>query len=164
MTESTTVPVKKTTNGKMQPFGFFGDLEEEMQRFFRWPFTFPSTFFTPPWLTTKATAWAPRTDVFDKNGSIVIKAELPGLKKEDVHVEIVGNEMVISGEAKADTEVKEEDYYRCERTYGSFYRRMPLPAGIAAEQIEATLADGVLEVKIPKPAAPKAETTKVEVK
>lgn len=164
MTESTIVPTKKTTNGKLQPFGFFGDLDEEVQRFFRWPFSFPSTFFTPPRLTTRATAWVPRMDVFEKNGAIVIEAELPGLKKEDVQVEVLGDELVISGEAKADTEAKEEVYYRSERIYGSFYRRMALPAGVTAEQIAATLTDGVLEVKIPKPAAPKTEATKVDVK
>jgi HSP20 family protein len=158
--ESSTLPVKKT-NGKLQPFGFFGELEDEMQRFFRWPFALAPTFLpTFP----RVTAWAPRMDIFNKNGTIVLKAELPGLKKEDVHVEVMGEDLIISGESNGETEVKEEDYYRTERSYGSFYRRMPLPAGITAEQVEATLTDGVLEVKIPKPAPAKTGATRVEVK
>jgi HSP20 family protein len=103
-------------------------------------------------------------DEFEKNGSIVLKAELPGLKKEDVRVEMLGDDLVISGEAKSETEVKEQDYYRSERTFGSFYRRVPLPAGTKPEQVEATLTDGVLEVHIPRPATPMTEATKVEVK
>jgi HSP20 family protein len=163
VTESTTVPVKKT-NGKLQPFGFFEELEDEMQRFFRWPLAFSPAFFpTLQRSPTKAGAWAPLIDVFDKDNAIVLKAELPGLKKEDIKVEVIGEELIVSGETKAETEVKEQDYYRKERTFGSFYRRMQLPAGTKADQIHATLADGVLEVQIPKPAAAKPEPTKIEV-
>lgn len=164
MTESSTVPVKKA-NGKLQPFGFLDELEDEMQRFFRWPFALPPAFFTAlPRTTTEGRAWAPRTDVYEKDGVIVVKAELPGLKKEDVQVEVIAEDLIISGEAKAETQVKDEDYYRSERTFGSFYRRMPLPAGANADQVRATLTDGVLEVHIPKPATAKPESTRIEVK
>jgi HSP20 family protein len=159
--QSSTVPIKKT-NGKLEPYGFFDQFEAEMERWFRWPFTFMPRMFTAP--TMHGKAWMPTMDVFEKNGTIVLKAELPGLKKEDVKVEVVGDDLLISGEAKAETQVKEEEYYRSERTFGSFYRRMPLPTGTKAEQIEATLTDGVLEVHIPKLAAAKTEATKVEVK
>jgi HSP20 family protein len=159
VTESSTIPVAKT-NGKLQPFGLFGGLEDEMQRLFRWPFTL--TPFSRR--LGETTTWAPRMDVFEKDGSIVLKAELPGLKKEDVQVEVVGDELVISGDSKAETEVKEEQYYRCERSFGSFYRRMKLPAGTTADQITATLTDGVLEVQMPKAAAATPEAMKVEVK
>jgi HSP20 family protein len=163
MAPSSTVPVK--SNGKLEPYGFFGEFENEIERWFRWPFAFtPRLLSAFPRMTMPGKAWAPTMDVFEKNGMIVVKAELPGLTKEDVKVEVVGDDLLISGEAKAETEVKEEAYYRCERTFGSFYRRMPLPTGTKAEQVEATLTDGVLEVHIPKPAAPKTETTKVEVK
>src|SRR5262249_24907636 len=108
--------------------------------------------------------WAPHMDVYEKDNAIVIKAELPGLRKEDVQVEIVGDDLVIRGESKAESEVKDEDYYRSERRFGSFYRRMPVPTGVTPEQIEAALADGVLEVRIPKPAEAKAEPKKIPVK
>jgi HSP20 family protein len=164
LTGSSTVPVKKT-NGKLQPYGFFDELEDEMQRFFGWPVALSPTYFPAvPRISTRAKAWTPRMDIFEKDGTIVLKAELPGLKKEDVQVEMMGEDLIISGEAKAETEVKEDAYYRTERTFGSFYRRMPLPAGTKADQIQATLTDGVLEVQIPKPAAVRPEPTKVEVK
>ena len=164
MTFASTAPVKKS-NGKLQPFGFFDELEDEMQRFFRWPFVVAPSFSRPVQAYARTSmAYAPRTDIFEMDGTLVVKAELPGLKKEDVQVEIVGTDLVISGETKTDTEVKETDYYRMERSFGSFYRRLPLPVGTAPEQITATLSDGVLEVLIAKPAERKTEVTKIEVK
>jgi HSP20 family protein len=168
MPETSTVPVKAVANGKPQrrePFAFLDDFEDEMERVFRHPFVFPTAFLRPFRRATPTSAtWTPKVDVFEKNGAIIAKAELPGLKKEDVTVEIDGEDLVIKGEAKAESEVKEEDYYRIERSTGSFYRRMPLPTGTTPEQIEATLKDGVLEVTIPKPAEAKPTPTKVEVK
>jgi HSP20 family protein len=164
MTLTSPVPVKKT-NGKLQPYGLFDQLEDEMQRLFRWPFIWPASFWQPfQTLAPSSTVNAPRTDIYEKDGTLVIKSELPGLKKEDVHVEIVGTDLVISGETKTDTEVKDTHYYRTERSFGSFYRRLPLPAGTAMEQITASLAEGVLELVIPKQAEPKLEATKIEVK
>ena len=72
-------------------------------------------------------AYAPRMDVCEKDDTLVFKAELPGLKKEDVQVEIHDGALMIKGESKAETEVKEEAYYCTERTFGSFYRSPPLP-------------------------------------
>jgi HSP20 family protein len=103
-------------------------------------------------------------DVYEKDNAIVVEAELPGLKKEDVQVQIEDEDLIIRGESKAESDVKEEDYYRSERSFGSFYRRIPLPSGVAHEQIQATLNDGVLEVSIPKPAEAKAEAKKIPVR
>jgi HSP20 family protein len=158
------VPIK-TGNGtahRPEHFAFLDDLEAEMERFWHRPWF--GLWRTPmPPFTPAATKWAPRMDVYEKD-VIVLKAEMPGLKKEDVQVEIDGDELVIRGESKAESEVKEEDYYRSERNFGSFYRRMPLPAGVTAEQIQANLKDGVLEVRVPKPAEAKPEAKKIEVK
>jgi len=115
--------------------------------------------FTAPGAMTRA----PRIDVYEKDGIFVLKAELPGLKKEDVQVEVYNGNLVIKGESKAETEVKEEAYYRTERTFGSFYRSVPLPWEVTPEQIKATLTDGVLEVQIPKPVATTPEAIKVPV-
>jgi HSP20 family protein len=101
-------------------------------------------------------------DVYEKDNTIVIKAELPGLKKEDVQVEVEGEDLVIRGESKAENKVKDDEYYRSERSFGSFYRRMPLPAGVAPEQIHANLKDGVLEVRVPKPPEAKAAAKTIE--
>lgn len=94
----------------------------------------------------------PAIDVFEKEDKFVVKAELPGIKEEDIHVSVVGDTLSIKGEKKTETEVKEEDYYRCERNYGSFYRSIPLPSNVDADKIEAAFEDGVLEVALPKSA------------
>src|SRR5690242_7361349 len=107
--------------------------------------------------------YAPRMDVYEKDDTLVLKAELPGLQKEDVQVEIYDGNLVIRGESKAAREVKKETYYRTERTFGSFYRSLPLPWEVTPEQIKATLADGVLEVQIPKPVAATPAVIKVPV-
>lgn len=71
---------------------------------------------------------------------------------------------MIRGESKAESEVKDEDYYRSERTFGSFYRRIPVPADITPKQIQATIRDGVLEVRVPRPVEAKVEARTIEVK
>lgn len=166
MTESVTVPVKNghaPITRRTEPLGLFDDFATEFERFW----SRPLAFF--PWarplrgFTHEPIAFAPRMDVYEQGDFVYVKAELPGLKKEDVVVEVEGDDLTLRGETRAEKEVKQEDYYRSERTFGSFYRRMHLPPGITAEQIEANLKDGVLEVRIPKPAAPKPQTTKVPV-
>jgi HSP20 family protein len=106
----------------------------------------------------------PAVDVFEKEDKFVIKAELPGMKEEDIDVSMVGDTLFIRGEKKAEAEVKDEDYYRCERTYGSFYRSIPLPSTMDADKIEASFEDGVLEVVIPKSAKMKPKKVAVAAK
>jgi HSP20 family protein len=148
---------------RWDPFGMFETLQEEMERFWRpfWAGTFP-----PPARRTagQGLTWAPRMDVYEHDNTIIVKAELPGLKKEDVQVELDDGSLVIRGESKTESEVKEDAYYRMERSVGSFYRRMPLPVEMQPEQIQATMTDGVLEVRIPRPAESKSQARKIPVK
>ena len=98
----------------------------------------------------------PTTDVFVRGGGLVIRAELPGIDpKKDVSVSVEDGELVIRGERRCREEVKEEDYVRVEASYGAFERRVPIPQGVEEAKINATYADGVLEVIVPagKPAA-----------
>jgi HSP20 family protein len=97
----------------------------------------------------------PRVDVVEKDSSLIVTAELPGVKKEDVHVELDDGALVIHGETRSEHEDKEHDCVRMERTYGSFYRRLPLRFDVEPGQITATLKDGVLEVRIPEPSESK---------
>jgi HSP20 family protein len=156
MSETATAPVK-TENGKVHrpdPFEMFETFQDEMARLWgqTWPFgSWPLAHRTAQ-RTTGAALWTPRVDVFEKNGDIVVKAELPGAKKEDIEVTLDQGDLMIRGQKKAETEVKEEHYYRMEQSYGSFYRRLALPFETTAEQIEATYAEGILEIRIPKPA------------
>jgi HSP20 family protein len=94
----------------------------------------------------------PALDVFERDDKFVVKAELPGIKEDDIHVSVVGDTLSIKGEKNTETEVKEEDYYRSECSYGSFYRSIPIPANVDASKIEASFEDGVLEVALPKSA------------
>ena len=105
--------------------------------------------------------WAPAIEVFEKEDKFVVKAELPGMKEEDIDVSVIGDTLTLKGERKAETEVKEEDYYCCERSYGSFFRSIALPSTVDAKKIEASYENGILEVSLPK--AAEVRPTKVSV-
>jgi len=105
--------------------------------------------------------WAPPLEVFEKEDKFVVKAELPGMEEDDIDISVVGDTLTIKGEKKAESEVKEEDYYCCERSYGSFFRSIALPATVDAKKIEASYENGVLEVSLPK--APEVKPKKVPV-
>src|SRR3970282_2484793 len=107
--------------------------------------------------------WSPTIEVFEKDNGLVTKVDLPGLKKEDVKVEVTHSRLTISGERKREVEEKKKDVYRSEREYGSFYRAVPLPEGVKLEDVKATFSDGVLEVSIPLPAKPETKVRLVEI-
>jgi HSP20 family protein len=94
--------------------------------------------------------WTPAIEVFEKEDRFLVKAELPGIKAEDINISAVGDTLTLRGERKAESEVKEEDYYCCERSYGSFFRSIALPSHVDAEKIEASYENGVLEISLPK--------------
>lgn len=155
MAETATVPAK-SENGKLRrhdPFEMFESFQDEMARFWSqaWPFGSWPLMRRPVATTEGAALWTPRVDMFEKNGDLVVKAELPGAKKEDIDVTLDQGALVIRGQKQAESEVKEESYYRMEQSYGSFYRRLALPFETTAEQIKATYAEGVLEIHVPKP-------------
>jgi HSP20 family protein len=102
------------------------------------------------------TVWTPDLEMFRRGADIVVRADVPGMKKEDVTVELADGQLMLRGERKQEKEEKNEGYYRAERTYGSFYRTLTLPEGAKVDEAKAVIRDGVLEVVIP--------TTKVEEK
>jgi len=134
------------------------DLEE-------WERRFDDLLARPLWrMPFEERGWMPAVDVFEKNDRFIVKAELPGMKEGDIDVSIVGDTLSIKGEKKTETEVKNEDYYRCERSYGSFYRSIPIPSNVDANKIEAGFEDGVLEVTLPKSAKVKPKKIAVSAK
>jgi HSP20 family protein len=165
--EKAAVPVqsegRQAAMARRDPFELFDALEEEMARFWRSPWRIGPWTLGRPLRRLAPAPWTPRIDVYEKGGNLVVKAELPGIKKEDVRVTLEGGDLVIRGERKEEHEVKEEDYYRAERTYGSFYRRLPLPFETTAEQITAGFSDGVLEITVPKPAEDKPKAQQIAV-
>lgn len=105
--------------------------------------------------------WVPAMDLVEEGDHLVLKADLPGLTREDVDIEVKDGVLAISGERKDDHEEKADGYYRVERTFGRFSRTLSLPKGIEADGIVADFADGVLEIRIPKPAERKPH--KIEI-
>lgn len=122
------------------PLGLMRELSEEMDRAFRG--AIPSTRLEP---------WAPTMDVQHCNGDLVVTAELPGLKKEDVKVELTDDSLVIQGERRHEHKEDHEGFHSFERSYGRFYRSIPLPEGAKTNQAKAELTDGVLKVSMPVP-------------
>jgi HSP20 family protein len=138
-------------------------MTSELERVFDEPF-WPS--LRRPWRAFTApggAAWSPEIDVFEKDNRLITKIDLPGMKKDDVKVEVTDGHLAISGERKSETEEKKDNVYRCEREYGSFLRTVPLPSGVKLEDIKASFSDGVLEVSVPLPAKPDAKVRTVEI-
>jgi HSP20 family protein len=106
---------------------------------------------------------APVVDLFEEKDDIVVKAELPGMEKNDIEVNLTDHTLTIKGEKKKEEEIKEENYYRSERAYGSFVRTLELPREVHADKVKATFKNGVLEVRVPKTEAAKAKEIKVKV-
>jgi HSP20 family protein len=95
--------------------------------------------------------WVPAMDLVESDEHLVLRADLPGLDKDDVNIEIKDGVLTVSGERKTEHEEKSEGFYRVERAFGSFSRSLSLPEGIDAEKVSADFDKGVLEVRIPKP-------------
>jgi HSP20 family protein len=93
--------------------------------------------------------WSPQVEMFERGNNVVVRADLPGLTSDDVNVEVADNGITIEGERKKENEEKGEGYYRSERTYGRFFRRLPLPEGVKADDAQATFTNGVLEITMP---------------
>jgi HSP20 family protein len=101
--------------------------------------------------------WNPAVDLYEKDDHFVIKAELPGVDKNDIKVDLKDRVLTLSGERTYDHEVNEENYYRKERSYGKFQRAFRLPADVDSDKIKAEFKDGVLQVEVPKPDEVKAK-------
>lgn len=109
-------------------------------------------------------SWAPSVDVIHKDGTVVLRADLPGIKPDEVKVTVEDDVLTVSGEHTEESEEEKDNYMRRERRYGSFSRSMSLPAGVEAGDIESTVEDGVLEVTIPLPQAEQKSAVEIETK
>jgi len=153
---------EKQDRGALAPFNWGGPwtqvsrLRNEINRLFEDPFSLlaPSTSFFE--------GWTPAVDVFEDKDKYVVKAELPGMKKEDIEVSLDGNTLTISGERKHEEEKKEGETYRSERFFGRFQRSVTLPAAVQANKIEASYKDGMLTVTLPK--SEEAKPKQIQIK
>lgn len=132
---------------------------------------FDEDFFKPIWSWDRPfvawerpyrTEYYPRVDMYSTPDYVWVKATLPGYRPDDVKIDITGNTLTISGEYKGDEEVKREDYYLCERSYGSFKREITLPSGLKTDATEASFEHGILTIRLPK--AEEVKPRRIEVK
>lgn len=108
--------------------------------------------------------WQPSVDIAETDDSIEVKVDLPGIKPEDIEISVADNRLTIKGERREEQESKEKEVRRVERSYGSFYRSIALPAGCDADQVSAESDNGVITIRLPKPAAAKAKRISVKAK
>jgi len=147
-----------------RPFSELARWENDMQEMFDlfgqryWPFK------RTPWSMLRLQDLStPVVDVYQEKDDVVAKAELPGMGKDDIEVELTQQLLTIKGEKKKEEEVEENDYHRSERVYGSFSRTVELPCEVQSEKAKASFKDGILEVRVPKTEAAKTKVKKVKV-
>jgi len=133
--------------------------DELLEDFFRGPL-WPAF----RWPEENLVVATPAIDVYEEDGTVVVKAEMPGMKREDLTVEIAGDVLTISGKRVREEKVDRKDYHRLERSEGAFRRSVHLPAEVQLEQVTAQMKDGVLEIRAPKTEEAKARARTIEVK
>lgn len=128
------------------------DMERMMGEFFHRPWPMFGSMPFRGLLSDMGSAFgtSPAVDVFDDGGAIVVKAELPGISRDDIEVKLIDNTLEITGEKKSEEKIDRRDYLRVERSYGKFSRTLRLPEGLDADQVTADFINGVLEINIPR--------------
>lgn len=141
------------------PFSIMRRISDEMDRFFEnfgmgrglWPSQEPGPGESRYGTASAPSMWSPHIDVRERNGKLVIEADLPGLKRDDINVRIERDSIIIQGERNQEQTSNQSGYYRSERSYGSFYRAIPLPEGTNTDSATASFKDGVLEIELDAP-------------
>jgi HSP20 family protein len=140
-----------------------GEAERWFDESFWKPFSLMSARWLPRFRTGEIGEISPSIDMFTEKDDVVVKAELPGMKKEDINVSLTDNTITVSGEKKQEEKVEKKDYYSYERSYGSFSRSIRLPAEVHTDKASAKFKDGVLEIRIPKTEEAKKKEKKVAI-
>ena len=156
---------------RAQPAGFIERFADEMDRIFD-DFGIGRAWNTPRWggnrLSTPvrgaASLWTPDIEVYQRNDELVVRADLPGLKKEDVSVDLTDHAITIHGERRQEEDTERGGVYRSERSYGSFWRTIPLPEGAITDQAKASFNHGVLEITMPAPPDQVTRGRRLEIK
>lgn len=146
----------RKTPEMVNPFQMMRRFTKNMERLFGdFPgFNFPTFFetdFAPFRTEFENVEWVPQIEVLQDNDQFMVRADLPGLTKDDVKIEVTDDLLTLSGERKKEKEEKREGFYRTERMYGTFFRQIALPEGARTENAAATFRNGVLEITIPAP-------------
>jgi HSP20 family protein len=142
---------------KVDPFREFAAMQDRMNRLF-------GNVYLRDEDTGFRGSWAPPVDIYEtENHDLVVRAELPGMTREDIEVSVENSTLVLKGEKKLDAEVKDESYRRIERTYGTFHRSFTLPNTVDTAKVTADFKNGVLTVKLPFREEAKPRSINVEV-
>ena len=156
--KQTTDIVKREAPRILSPFP---EMERMMEDFMRRPFSmFPMMW---PWTGKVEEGLSPAIDVFEEGDTVVVTAELPGMKKEDISVELSDGILKITGEKKHEEKVEKKNYYRSERSSGYFERRISLPVEAQVDKVKASFKDGLLEIKVPKSEQAKKKERKINI-
>jgi HSP20 family protein len=159
-----TVPVQRKEGQRRGEFDrMFEPFEQMMTEWWRRPLSLSNMMQPRTWLGESMLLRAPAVDVYEEAEEVVLKAEMPGMSKEDLQINLSDSVLTISGEKKKEEDVKEEDYTYSERSYGSFSRSLQLPCAVKADQAKAIFNNGVLEVKLPKTEEAKTRRTTVKI-
>jgi len=160
------VSVKKSGSEQKHELQKFSAPFQEMEQMFE--DFFQRRFFTPSWMPRfrfpEVADVSASVDMFEEGNNLVIKAEIPGMKKEEISIDFAGDTITISGEKKSEERTERKDYHRVERSFGSFSRRLRLPVEIQVDKSQATFKDGVLEIRMPKSETEKEKVRKITVK
>ena len=140
----------------LTPFSFMRRMMDDIDRMFG-----GVGGFGDEGLMLASNTWSPQVEVFEKNGNLVVRADLPGLDRKDIKVNVDDGALTIEGERRTEHEEKREGFFHSERSYGSFTRRIPLPRGVDASACDASFENGVLEVSLK---LPKQSTRSVEIR
>lgn len=143
----------------LNPFSELENLQKEMNKLF--DLSFPGSEFSDTSLL--GGRWAPSIDLYDSKDNIVVKADLPGVSKENIDVTIQDNMLTIKGEKKRSSEKKEDDYFRTERFIGTFHRSITLPTSVDRDKVQANYNNGVLELTLPKKEEAKPKQISIDV-
>jgi len=141
----------------------FEEMEKWFEDFFRRPFSLMRPSWFPRLRMPEIEEVTPSIDVFEEGDDVVVKAELPGMSKENIDVKVTDDIVTISGEKKKEEKVEKKNYYRMERSYGSFTRSFRLPSEVQTGKATAKFKEGVLEIRIPKTEEAKKKQKKVLV-
>jgi HSP20 family protein len=146
------------------PFAFMKRFGEEMDRMFE-DFGFGRGWLAPVFKGDLGEGlWSPQIEMLERDGQLIVRADLPGLTKDDVKVELSNDAITIEGERKGEREEKGEGYYRSERSYGKFYRRLPVPEGVDVKDANATFRNGVLEISMSAPKRVSQKTKRLDIR
>jgi len=157
------------------PFAMMRRMEEDLDRVFR-AFGIPRLGFgfAPPReleslvarapTLSQAAQWSPQIEVFEREGNLVVHADLPGVKREDVEVNVEDDVLTIRGQRRQEHRETEGGYRRTERSYGTFFRQIPLPDGVDPSRVEAAYNDGVLEVVVPAPRSEAQRRRRIDIR